>query len=335
MALTYKKAGVDVTAIKKSQKDIGKIIKSTHTGTVSHGFGHYAGVVRLAGTTLLATHTDGVGTKVLIAAEMNRYDTVGIDCIAMNVNDIVCIGATPVSFVDYIAASRNDGKKFAAIMRGLAKGAKSAGVPIVGGETAIMPDLFVPGKFAFDLSGMVTGTVQKKEMILGDKIRPGDVIIGAASTGLHSNGYTLARKALAGYSLSDRARGVGRIGAALLSPTQIYARPVLEAVKRCRVHGIAHITGGAFTKLLRLKNTGYHLDSMPEPPPIMSLIAEQGVGRTEMYRTFNMGVGMCVIAPRQEADAVCSIFKKHRIQTSIVGRIVSKKGVFVGSKKIA
>lgn len=337
MVLTYRDAGVDISKIKKSQGRIGKIIAQTHRAQkkskIEHGFGHYAGIVKVDGI-MLAAHTDGVGTKVLIANEMKKYDTVGIDCIAMNVNDVICTGATPIAFVDYIAANKNDENIFAKITRGLAKGAIKGAVPIVGGETAIMPDLFEGKRFAFDLAGMVVGLVPKK-MILGDKIKTGDIIIGAYSSGIHSNGYTLARKALAKYSLKTKIKGVGILGEALLTPTEIYVKPVLEIVERCTVHGLAHITGGSFTKLLRLKKIGFSLDNLPKTPPIMQLIEEQGVKKEEMYKTFNMGVGFCVIAPKSQEAKIRSIFKKHKIRSQKIGSIVSKKGVFVDSKKIA
>lgn len=338
MTLTYKGAGVDIAAIKKSQAAIGRLIAATHTkasGT-AHGFGHYAGVVKLPGGTLLATHTDGVGTKVTIAGMMKRYDTIGIDCVAMNVNDIICIGAKPVSFVDYIAANRNDPRIIKDIVKGLARGAKKTPVPIVGGETAIMPDLIAGKGFAFDLAGMVAGTVDKKSLILGNKIKAGDAIIGAASTGIHSNGYSLARKALfPKYTVRDTARGVGRIGDALLEPTAIYAKPVLEIAKECKPSGLAHITGGSFAKLLRLKAARYEIDSLPRMPPIMGLIEEQGVRPEEMYKTFNMGVGFCVIAPKSESGRITSIFKRHRIKSQEIGRVVPGRGVTVNSARIA
>jgi len=285
---------------------------------------------------MLAIHTDGVGTKVLIANKMKKYDTVGIDCIAMNVNDIICIGATPISFVDYIAANKNDQKIFKKIVEGLVKGAKKAGVPIVGGETAIMPDLFAGNGFSFDLAGMVVGLLSKKQMVLGKSIKKGDVIIGAKSSGLHSNGYTLARKALLSkYSLKSKIKGIGVLGNALLTPTEIYVKPVLEIIQKCNVHGLAHITGGSFTKLLRLKKIGYDLDSLPKPPTIMQLIEEQGVKPEEMYKTFNMGVGFCVVAPKNEEKRINSIFKKFGIKSSRIGKIIEKKGVFVNSLKLA
>jgi len=238
MAITYKKVGVDITKIKKSQAAIGRIISSTHNmqkfAKTTHGFGHYAGVVQIPGGKLLATHTDGVGTKILIANMLKKYDTIGIDCIAMNVNDIICIGATPISFVDYIAANKNNQQIFKKVVQGLAKGAKKSQVPIVGGETAIMPDLFSGNGFAMDLAGTAVGILSKKEMILGKSIRTGDAIIGIKSSGLHSNGYTLARNVLLSkYKLSNKVKGIGKLGAALLTPTEIYVKPVLEALSKC------------------------------------------------------------------------------------------------------
>ena len=340
MVLTYKKAGVDISKIKKSQVAIGKLITSTHKlqkmAKIAHGFGHYAGIVEIPGGKMLATHTDGVGTKVVIANMMKKYNTIGIDCVAMNVNDIICIGATPISFVDYIAANKNDQIIFKKIVEGLVKGAKKSAMPIVGGETAIMPDVIEGKGFAFDLAGMVVGLVSKKDMVLGNKIKPGDVIIGAHSTGIHSNGYSLARKAiLSKYSVRDRVKGVGMIGDALLKPTEIYVKPVLEIIQKSKVNGLAHITGGSFTKLMRLKKAGYDIDSLPKLPPIMGLVQEQGVKHEEMYKTFNMGVGFCVIAPKEQTTKIKSIFKKHKIASQEIGQITSKKGVFVNSTKIA
>jgi phosphoribosylformylglycinamidine cyclo-ligase len=340
MVFTYKNAGVDITKIKQSQEAIGKLIESTHQlqklVKIKHGFGHYAGIVEIPGEKLLATHTDGVGSKVIIANLMKKYNTIGIDCIAMNVNDIICIGATPISFVDYIAANKNDQRIFKEIVEGLVNGAKKSALPIVGGETAIMPDVISGKEFSFDLAGMVVGLVSKKDIILGNKIKPGDIIIGANSSGIHSNGYSLARKALLRkYSVKDKVKGVGIIGESLLTPTEIYVKPILEIIQKCSVNGLAHITGGSFTKLLRLKKVGYHIDSLPKIPPIMGLIEDQGVAPDEMYKTFNMGVGFCVVAPKDQANKIITIFKNHKILSQEIGRITSKKGVYVNSTKIA
>lgn len=340
LGVTYRDAGVDIQKIRQSQASIGRLLSSTHKTQsgikVMSGFGHYAGIVGIPGGKLLATHTDGVGTKVIIAQMMKRYDTVGIDCVAMNVNDIICTGAVPISFVDYIAANRNDKEIFNKIMRGLASGAKKARVPIVGGETAILPDLISGKNFSFDLAGMVVGILDRKDVVLGNKIKTGDVIIGIKSSGLHSNGYSLARRVLLSkYSLRDRIRGVGILGEALLEPTEIYVRPVLEAIRKCKVHGLAHITGGSFTKLLRLKKTGYMIDNLPRPAEIFQVIEDGGVEKEEMYKTFNMGIGFCLIAPKEDGERIIEIFKKHGLESGPIGHIADRKGVFVGSLKIA
>jgi len=339
MAITYKKAGVDISQIKKSQKAIGQLIASTHKlqkqVKTAHGFGHYAGIIEIPGGKLLATHTDGVGTKVIIANMMKKFDTIGIDCVAMNVNDIICIGATPISFVDYIAANKNDQRIFKQIVSGLVRGAKKSSMPIVGGETAIMPDLISGKGFGFDLAGMVVGMLSKKQMILGNKIKPNDVIIGVKSSGLHSNGYSLARKVLSKYSLKQKFKGVGILGNALLKPTEIYVKPVLEAIEKCSIHGLAHITGGSFTKLLRLKQIGFELDNLPKTPALMQLIQDCGVKSDEMYKTFNMGVGFCIISPENQVRGIQKIITKHKMKSYEIGRISKKKGVFINKLKIA
>jgi len=209
-------------------------------------------------------------------------------------------------------------------------------VPIIGGETAIMPDLFSGKSFAMDLAGTVVGILSKKEMMLGKSIKSGDVIIGVKSSGLHSNGYTLARSVLLSkYKLNSRIKGIGHLGSAMLKPTEIYVKPVLEALAKCKIHGLAHITGGSFTKLLRLKNIGYDLDNLPKTPPLMQLIQDCGVESKEMYKTFNMGIGFCIISPKNNVAKIRSIFKKHKLATYEIGKITSKKGVFINSKKIA
>ena len=331
--MTYRDAGVDVGRIRTAQKSIGEIISATHkmlaTGRVVSGFGHYAGLIKL-GSELLALHSDGVGTKVLVAQLMNKFDTVGIDCVAMNVNDIICVGAQPVGFIDYIALRQPNEGLLQEIAKGLVEGAKQSQMAIVGGETAVLPDVIAGEENAFDLAGMVMGVVKGKP-ILGGAIKPGDVILGVESSGLHSNGYTLARKVLLSkYSVDDNAEHlVQTVGEELLIPTRIYVRPVMEILKKkIVVHGLANVTGGAFTKLPRLNTkVKYDLDGLPAPTGIFRQIQlDGGIDSKEMYRTFNMGVGFCVIAPKAIADDIIGIFAKYKMRCKTVGRIEKGRG---------
>ncbi|HJS68652.1 MAG TPA: phosphoribosylformylglycinamidine cyclo-ligase [Nitrososphaera sp.] len=331
--MTYRDAGVDVGRIRTAQKSIGEIISATHkmlaTGRVVSGFGHYAGLIKL-GSELLALHSDGVGTKVLVAQLMNKFDTVGIDCVAMNVNDVICVGAQPVGFIDYIALRQPNEGLLQEIAKGLVEGAKQSQMAIVGGETAVLPDVIAGEENAFDLAGMVMGVVKGKP-ILGGAIKPGDVILGVESSGLHSNGYTLARKVLLSkYSVDDNAEHlVQTVGEELLIPTRIYVRPVMEILKKkIVVHGLANVTGGAFTKLPRLNTkVKYDLDGLPAPTGIFRQIQlDGGIGSKEMYRTFNMGVGFCVIAPKAIADDIIGIFAKYKMRCKTVGRIEKGRG---------
>lgn len=332
--MTYRDAGVDVSKIRTAQKSIGDIISATHkllaSGKVVSGFGHYAGLIKL-GSNVLALHSDGVGTKVLVAQLMNRFDTVGIDCVAMNVNDIICVGAQPVGFIDYVALRQPNEQLLEEIAKGLVAGAKQSQMAIVGGETAVLPDVIAgDSENAFDLAGMVLGVVRSKPL-LGNAIKAGDVILGVESSGLHSNGYTLARKVLLSkYSVDDNADHlVQTVGEELLVPTRIYVRPVMEILKnKIRVHGLAHITGGSFTKLPRLNaRIRYILDDLPAPTGIFKQIQVDGQIETkEMYRTFNMGIGFCVIAPKASADGIISTFKKYKMQCKPVGIIEKGTG---------
>lgn len=298
-------------------------------GKVVSGFGHYAGLIKLA-STVIALHSDGVGTKVLVAQMMNRYDTVGIDCVAMNVNDIICVGAKPVGFVDYVALKKPNGRLMQEIAKGLVEGARQSGVAIVGGETAVLPDVITGNDNAFDLAGTAMGVVKGKP-ILGNAIKPGDIILGVESSGLHSNGYTLARKVLLSkYSVHDKADHLMRtVGEELLTPTRIYVKPVMRMLKeRIAVHGLAHITGRSFTKLPRLKaKVRYELDSLPQPAGVFRQIQEDGaVDIKEMYRTFNMGIGFCVIAPKASSEKILSVFAKYKMQCARIGSIEKGRG---------
>ena len=286
------------------------------------------------GSELLALHSDGVGTKVLVAQVMNKFDTVGIDCVAMNVNDVICVGAQPVGFIDYVALRQPNEWLLQEIAKGLVEGARQSQMAIVGGETAVLPDVITgDGENAFDLAGMVMGVVKGKP-VLGSSIKPGDVILGAESSGLHSNGYTLARKVLLSkYSVDDNTDHlVQTVGEELLIPTRIYVRPVMEILKKkIRVRGLANITGGSFTKLARLNTkVRYDLDDLPVPTGIFRQIQVDGkIDTKEMYRTFNMGIGFCVIAPKASADDIVSIFAKYKMQCKTVGRIEKGRGEVV------
>jgi phosphoribosylformylglycinamidine cyclo-ligase len=336
--MTYRDAGVDMGKVRTAQKSIGEIISTTHrmiaVGKVLSGFGHYAGLIKL-GPELLALHSDGVGTKVLVAQLMNRFDTVGIDCVAMNVNDIICVGAQPVGFIDYIALRQPNEGLLQEIVKGLVEGARQSQMAIVGGETAILPDVMAGGEDAFDLAGMVMGVVKYKP-ILGSAIKPGDIILGVESSGLHSNGYTLARKVLLSkYSVDDSAEHlVQTVGEELLIPTRIYVRPIMEILrKKVAVHGLANITGGAFTKLSRLNTkVRYDLASVPAPIGIFRQIQLDGrIESKEMFRTFNMGIGFCVIAPKTSADDIIGNFAKYKMDCRAIGTIEKGRGEVIAN----
>jgi phosphoribosylformylglycinamidine cyclo-ligase len=343
----YADAGIDVNRIKKEQNTLADLLSLTFAnregkiGSVLERIGHYSGLIDAGGDTALALHTDGVGTKVLIAQMMDRFDTVGVDCVAMNVNDIICVGAEPISFLDYIAVKKFDEKIINDIAKGLVIGANEAGVAIVGGETAVMPDVIEgKGDKAFDLAGMVLGVVSKNRIITGDKINEGDIVIGVESSGIHSNGLSLARKVLEKHRINENISGVGRsIGEELLEPTRIYVKPVLDLLKsNVKVSGFAHITGGAFSKMMRLirgKNIGFRLDNMPSTPPLFELIQrEGGISEREMYRTFNMGIGFCVVVPRSEVNSVENIFQKYKMRTHVIGKAAKDTGVYIGEIRI-
>jgi len=343
---TYREAGVDISKVRQVHRTTTHLFSSTlglrkGFGSVFKGAGHYAGLLRIDAKRLLAVHTDGVGTKVLVAQAMKKFDTVGIDCVAMNVNDIVCVGAEPFALVDYMALKSANENLVTEISRGLAKGAKMAKVAIVGGETAILPDLLIGDENAFDLAAMCVGSVEDQKLILGKKIREGDSIIGVESSGIHSNGFTLARKVLQKYSLTEELPVTKiRIGDELLKPTRIYSREIISLIEEgFKITGLAHITGGAFTKLQRIlpnNSIGFSLEKMPEPQEIFSLIQEEGqIAKEEMYKTFNMGIGFCITAPKAEAKRIVEALHKKRLHSTVIGRVVGKPGVFIDEKRLS
>ena len=328
---SYKKAGVNVKKIRQTQKNIGKLIADSYTfqkkGKIVSGFGHYSGLISI-GNNILAMHTDGVGTKVLVAQQMKSFDTIGIDCIAMNVNDIICTGAEPFAFVDYIGLKKVNHILIRSILKGLIAGARIAKTAIIGGETAIVPELLSgDNENIFDLAGTAIGIIENREPLLGNDIKIGDVILGLESSGLHSNGYTLARPVLKKYSFDEIPEFLDRtVGEELLIPTKIYVEPIIELMKKVTINGLAHITGGSFTKLNRLnKNVRYNLSNLPSPFGIFKQIQKDGkIEDKEMYRTFNMGIGFCIILPKIDADKAMSVIEKNKMKVYQIGKVDSK-----------
>lgn len=341
----YARSGVDLRKVRGLQRTLARVLggtftnRSGKTGAPLIPIGHYAGLVDLGRGHALALHTDGVGSKVLVAQMMGRFDTIGIDCVAMTVNDLVCIGAEPVALLDYIALQREDERLVTELSRGLAEGARRASAAIVGGETAILGDVVkgVRGR-GFDLVSMGAGFVDKDLVVDGSRLRPGDVVLGVESSGLHSNGYTLARKVLRRLPLSERPVGLNStLGDELLMPTRIYVRPVLSALRDLEVHAVGHITGGSFAKLARLTGRRKLMFDLrlPPPPPIFRLIQARGkLQDSEMYRTFNMGIGLCLALPESESARAARIFRRAGFGTHELGRVREGGGVAVNGVKV-
>jgi len=304
--LTYAKAGVDID---KKSRSIAALVE--HLKYRRRGFGkpidlpgHFTGLVDF-GDYALTLCTDGVGTKLLVADAMEKWDTVGIDCIAMNVNDTICVGSEPIAFVDYIAIDKPNERVTSEVGKGLEVGAALSNMTIVGGEIAVLPEL-VKG---FDLAGTCLGMVKKKEIITGDDISPGDALIGLPSSGIHTNGLTLARKIFKqnGIGYKEKVKGLSRsVGLELLEPTTVYVRQVLKLVERFDVRGMANITGGGLRNLIRLKKgVGFEIENPMKQNPIFKVMQELGnVTDEEMHQVFNMGMGYSLVVPEEEASAV-------------------------------
>lgn len=336
---SYAKAGVNIEVEDEAVGALKKWAVRTQCFQKQHGEcvragGYFASVLRFTKNLGLAISTDGVGTKLLVAEQMGKYDTVGIDCVAMNVNDVLCVGAEPVAMVDYLAVEKLRTDVCDEIGKGLYEGAKQANVTISGGETAQIKEMIrgVKDGAGFDLAGTCVGIVELKKIIYGQNIREGDVLIGLASSGLHSNGYTLARRVLfdgAKYKIKSHVKELGRtLGEELLEPTKIYVKPVLDVLKqKINVKALAHITGGGFLNLNRVASpTGFVIEHLPEPQPIFSLIQKHGgIRDAEMYRTFNMGTGFCIVAAPRDAEKVLSVMKKHRVKSFVLGYAVQDK----------
>jgi phosphoribosylformylglycinamidine cyclo-ligase len=319
----YARAGVDQGVADSAVAGLVRALGAIQLGRPSAQVplpGHYASVIRLDERTGIALSTDGVGTKLKLAEELGRLDTVGIDCVAMNVNDVICVGAEPLAMLDYIAIDRADPEACEQIGVGLARGATLAGIEIPGGELAQLGDMV----HGVDVSGACFGTVALDAIIDGAAVAPGDVVIGLPSSGLHSNGYTLARAALRGLDLGDERLG-RPVGDILLEPTEIYVKPIVELLRSAvAVHGLAHITSGGVGNLLRLAaEVGYEIDAPLPPPPIFGLIQERGcVSDEEMHEVFNMGCGFCVVVGAAEEDAALSMLRAHYPGAARIGRAV-------------
>ena len=328
----YKDAGVDINAGYRAVQLMKDSVERTRIPGVLSGLGGFGGLFMpdLSGMKkpVLVSGTDGVGTKLKLAFLMDRYDTIGIDCVAMCVNDIICCGAKPLFFLDYLALGKNVPERVADIVAGVAEGCVQAGCALIGGETAEMPGFYPVDEF--DIAGFAVGIVDEENILQKESIREGDVLIALPSSGLHSNGYSLARKVflvehqdlhmpleeLNGQSLGD----------ALLEPTRIYVKPVLDVLKNARVHGIAHITGGGFYENLPRALTpglcaAVDKKSLPRLP-IFELIAKTGgIPEEEMYATFNMGVGLCLVVPNLEADKALNALKNAGEAPFIMGEV--------------
>lgn len=323
----YAKAGVDQGAADSAVAGLVKALGAIQLGRPSRSVplpGHYASVIKLDERTGIALSTDGVGTKLLVAEQLGRYDSVGIDCVAMNVNDVICVGAEPLAMLDYIAIDRAEPAVCAEVGAGLARGAGLAGVEIPGGELAQLGEM-VRG---VDVSGACFGTVALDAIVDGSAVQPGDVVIGLPSSGLHSNGYTLARSALDGLSLEeDPEDRLGRpLGEELLVPTEIYVKPILELLRsEIEVHGLAHITSGGLGNLLRLAaEVGYEIDDPFPVPPIFALIQERsGASDKEMHDVFNMGCGFCCVVGAGDEGAALKLLRNHYPGTRRVGEAVA------------
>jgi len=329
---TYAEAGVDIDRKSGAIESLVRELKYKRTGKGRSADlkGLFTSLIDF-GDEYLTLCTDGVGTKLLVAEELGIWDTVGIDCIAMNVNDTICVGAEPISFVDYIAIDKPNEELTNAIGKGLEKGAELSNMEIVGGEIAVLPDL-VKG---VDISGTCLGFVNKKDVITGQDVKEGDLIVSLASSGVHSNGLTLARKVFesSGIGMKEKISGLNRsVGMELLAPTDIYVRQVLSVIKEHKVSGMVNITGGGLRNLLRMrKGLRYVISDPVKPQPIFYIMQELGnIDVKEMYQTFNMGMGYTIVASPDEAEAIASA----NANANIVGHVEKGNGVMYGPDSI-
>lgn len=319
---TYADAGIDLRDEADILHNINNLVKSSFQfGDVLAKEGHYANMINF-GDFGLALATDGVGTKLIVAQKMKKYDTIGIDCVAMNVNDLLAMGITPKAFVDYLAVSEFNARTIENIVKGLVKGCELSSIPLIGGELAKIPDLLAKGENVFDLAGTALGIIKKDKIIDGSKIKFGNVIIGISSNGIHSNGFTIARKVLdVKYELNEEFPWKIKVGDELLKPTRIYVSTIQHLLQECKVTGLAHITGGGIKKLFRITNLGFKFSKWPEIPAIFDEIRKTGnISYQEMFSIFNMGIGFIVVVPKDEVEKTLQILNEY-FPSYILGEI--------------
>jgi len=324
--IDYKKAGVDIDRSNRFVKDIRRMAATTRRNEIVDGIGGFSALAKIPKrykNPILVSSTDGVGTKVMIADLLNEHSTVGVDLVAMCVNDIVLTGAEPLFFLDYLATGRLNNKKALDILKGIVRGCSEAGCPLIGGETAEMPGMY-PGD-RYDLAGFCVGVVEESKIIDGHSVRPGDRIIGIASNGLHSNGFSLVRKV---FKRGELKTAFGRI---LLRPTVIYVRVVQRLLKRVRVRAMAHITGGGFyDNIPRVLPKGLspliHRELWQVPDIFREIQKRAGLCDREMYRTFNMGIGMVLVVGKKEVDKTHKIIKTSGLKAWTIGEIIKGRG---------
>ncbi|MCM3766856.1 phosphoribosylformylglycinamidine cyclo-ligase [Neobacillus niacini] len=340
MANAYKQAGVDIEAGYEAVTRMKKHVQKTARAGVLGALGGFGGMFDLSVLNLkepvLVSGTDGVGTKLKIAFMMDRHDTIGIDAVAMCVNDIVVQGAEPLYFLDYIACGKALPEKIEAIVKGAADGCEQAGCALIGGETAEMPGLYREPEY--DIAGFAVGAVEKRDIITGETIKAGDVLIGLASSGIHSNGYSLVRKVFNNWSLIEYVDALGcTLGEELLKPTKIYVKPILSALKKFNLKGMAHITGGGFIENIpRMLPEGLGAELTEknwEIPNIFKLISEIGqIDYSEMYNIFNMGIGMVIAVNKEEAADVLAHFN-HAGETAYeIGVVTDNPGIQINGR---
>lgn len=341
MSEAYKKAGVDIEAGYEAVERMKKHVARTKRPEVIGGLGSFGGMFDLSSFHLkepvLVSGTDGVGTKLMLAFLMDKHDTIGIDAVAMCVNDIVVQGAEPIYFLDYIACGKSVPERIETIVKGLADGCEQAGCAIVGGETAEMPGMY--DETEYDLAGFAVGIAEKSKLITGENISEGDVIIGLASNGLHSNGFSLVRKVLleeAGLNLHETIDGFELpLGEELLRPTRIYVKPLLELLKKFNIKGLSHITGGGFYENIpRMLPSGVGAEinyGSWNIPAIFDVIEDKGsITKKDMFSTFNMGIGMAVVVSETEVNGVLAELEAQGETATVIGKVIKGEGVLIG-----